>query len=57
MDFLARLKRLDEVWAEINDTPDIDPFVKKLVGRGQFASYQGCVEAGLAVETKHAHRL
>lgn len=49
MDYLARLKRLDEVRVGINNTPDVDPFVKKLVDRGLFATHQECLDAGLAV--------
>lgn len=51
--FLARLQRLSDARTEIEMTNDEDPFMKKLVDRGLFATYRECVDEGVATEARH----
>jgi hypothetical protein len=53
MHFLARLERLDTVRREMASVPDVDPFMKKLVERGLFATYGECMDEGVGVEARH----
>ena len=53
MHFLARLRRLDDVRKELRTTPDPDPFTKKLVEHGVFATYRECMDEGIGAEARH----
>jgi hypothetical protein len=53
MQYLGRLQRLKEVKANIESLPDQDPFMKKLVGRGLFATYSECVDESVGPEARH----
>ena len=57
MHFLARLQRLRDAKQEIDQYGDSDPFMKKLVERGLFATYRECVDEGVAVEARHLLRI
>ena len=52
MHFLARLRRLDGVRVQMSSLPGSDPFMKKLVDRGLFATYRECVDEGVGPEAK-----
>jgi hypothetical protein len=44
---------LSDARHEIELTNDEDPFMKKLVDRGLFATYRECVDEGVATEARH----
>ena len=50
--FLARLRRLDGVRSQLGSLPAHDPFMKKLVDRGLFATYRECVDEGVGPEAR-----
>lgn len=52
MHFLARLRRLDGVRLQLSSSPARDPFMKKLVDRGLFATYRECMDEGVGPEAK-----
>jgi hypothetical protein len=51
--FLARLQRLSDARHEIGMTNDEDPFMKRLVDRGLFATYRECIDEGVTTEVRH----
>ena len=53
MHFLARLKRLQDARREIDSVADADPFMKRLVDRGLFATYRECLDEGVGAEARH----
>jgi len=53
MHFLSRLVRLSETKHEFDDGPVCDPFMKRLLERGIFATYRECVEQGVGAEARH----
>ena len=52
MHFLARLRRLDGVRDQLDSLPAHDPFMKKLVDRGLFATYRECMDEGVGPEAR-----
>ncbi len=52
MHFLARLRRLDGVRGQLSGLPVHDPFMKKLVDRGPFATYRECMDEGVGAEAR-----
>ena len=52
MHFLARLRRLDGVRGQLDTLPARDPFMKKLVDRGIFATYRDCMDEGIGDEAR-----
>ena len=52
MHFLARLRRLDGVRGQLETVPASDPFMKKLVDRGIFATYRDCMDEGIGDEAR-----
>ncbi len=52
MHFLARLRRLDGVRGQLDALPARDPFMKKLVDRGIFATYRDCMDEGIGDEAR-----
>ena len=50
--FLARLRRLDGVRGQLDNVPANDPFMKKLVDRGIFATYRDCMDEGIGDEAR-----
>ncbi len=52
MHFLARLRRLDGVRGQLDTVPASDPFMKKLVDRGIFATYRDCMDEGIGDEAR-----
>ena len=52
MHFLARLRRLDGVRGQLDSLPARDPFMKKLVDRGLFATYRECMDEGVGPEAR-----
>ncbi len=52
MYFLARLRRLDGVRDQLDTLPVRDPFMKKLVDRGIFATYRDCMDEGIGDEAR-----
>lgn len=52
MHFLARLRRLDGVRSQLDVLPARDPFMKKLVDRGLFATYRDCMDEGIGDEAR-----
>ncbi len=52
MHFLARLQRLEDVRRQMEMIDGSDPFMKKLVGRGLFATYRECVDEGVGSEAR-----
>ena len=57
MHFLSRLERLNKAKYEIDSMGDEDPFMKRLVDRGLFATYRECVDEGVASEARHILRI
>jgi hypothetical protein len=53
MHFLARLERLRNAKTEIDAYSDEDPFMKRLVDRGLFATYRECMDEGVGAEARH----
>ena len=51
--FLARLVRLAETKQEFDAGTAPDPFMKRLLERGIFATYRECVEQGVGQEARH----
>ena len=51
--FLSRLERLRNAKAEIDTYTDDDPFMKRLVDRGLFATYRECIDEGVGAEARH----
>ena len=47
---LARLQRLDNIKLQLAALFTPDPLIVKLVGRGLFATYRECVDAGIGTE-------
>ncbi len=52
MHFLARLRRLDGVRGQLDTLPARDPYMKKLVDRGIFATYRDCMDEGIGEEAR-----
>ena len=52
MHFLARLRRLDGVRGQLDTLPARDPYMKKLVDRGIFATYRDCMDEGIGDEAR-----
>lgn len=52
MHFLARLRRLDGVRGQLETLPARDPYMKKLVDRGIFATYRDCMDEGIGDEAR-----
>ena len=52
MHFLARLRRLDGVRGQLDTVPASDPYMKKLVDRGIFATYRDCMDEGIGDEAR-----
>ena len=52
MHFLGRLRRLDGVRGQLDSLPVRDPFMKKLVDRGLFATYRECMDEGVGPEAR-----
>ena len=50
--FLARLRRLEGMRCQMDSSPAHDPFAKKLVDRGLFATYRECMDAGVGSEAR-----
>ena len=57
MHFLSRLVRLAETKQEFDDGTVADPFMKRLLERGIFATYRECVEQGVGAEARHILRM
>lgn len=53
MHFLSRLVRLAETKVEFDDGTVTDPFMRRLLERGIFATYRECVEEGVGAEARH----
>jgi hypothetical protein len=51
--FLTRLERLRNAKTEIDAYADDDPFMKRLVDRGLFATYRECIDEGVGAEARH----
>jgi hypothetical protein len=51
--YLGRLQRLKEVKANIESLPDLNSFMKRLVGRDLFATYSECVDESVSPEARH----
>jgi hypothetical protein len=51
--FLARLTRLADTKREFDGGEVADPFMKRLLERGIFATYRECVEQGVGAEARH----
>ena len=51
--FLTRLERLRNAKEEIDSYSDDDPFMKRLVDRGLFATYRECIDEGVGAEARH----
>jgi hypothetical protein len=51
--FLLRLERLRNAKMEIDAYSDDDPFMKRLVDRGLFATYRECIDEGVGAEARH----
>ena len=52
MHFLARLRRLEGVRGQLGTAPARDPYMKKLVDRGIFATYRDCIDEGIGDEAR-----
>ena len=50
--FLARLQGLEEARRQLDALPAQDPFMRKLVGRGLFATYLECIDVGVGCEAR-----
>ena len=57
MHFLARLRRLDGVRVQLDSLPAPDPFMKRLVDRGLFATYRECLDEGIGQEAREILRI
>lgn len=55
--FLSRLVRLAETKHEFDGGAVADPFMKRLLERGIFATYRECVEQGVGAEARHILRM
>ena len=51
--FLSRLVRLADTKQEFDEGTLPDPFMKRLLERGIFATYRECVEQGVGAEARH----
>ena len=51
--YLSRLVRLAETKQEFDEGTVADPFMKRLLERGIFATYRDCVEQGVGAEARH----
>jgi hypothetical protein len=53
MHFLSRLERLRNAKVEVDAYREDDPFMKRLVDRGLFATYRECIDEGVGAEARH----
>lgn len=50
--FLARLRRLEGMRCQMDSLPARDPFTKKLIDHGLFATYRECMDEGVGSEAR-----
>ena len=50
--FLLRLQQLSDLRQRVEHSPVQDPFTRKLLGRGIFATYHECLDSGVGDEAR-----